>query len=161
MALLTRQSSEEHLGCLPFSDADVLPRSGNRIGLPTFGMIWMWPPHSNSGKWSFWGSLTKNVIILVVTVTGRGDNLWYDYVWLSSKNQHDLTAEFSQDMRPDHVNVNFTIKRKKYQTSQIESHTHGRMLLHMRHLDMFWQPPARNQSELPLLFVCMSDHRAK
>ena len=36
-------------------------------------LCWIWHPPSNSGKWRFrLGSPTKNVIILVVTVTVRG-----------------------------------------------------------------------------------------
>ena len=43
------------------------------IHLVKIGLSWIWPPHSNSGKWRFrLGFPTKNVIILVVTVTVRG-----------------------------------------------------------------------------------------
>ena len=35
---------------------------------------WVVPPPSNSGNERLEGSPTKNVIILVVTLTGRGDN---------------------------------------------------------------------------------------
>ena len=35
---------------------------------------WVVPPPSNSGNEGLEGSPTKNVIILVVTLTGRGDN---------------------------------------------------------------------------------------
>ena len=38
---------------------------------------WVVPPPSNCGKWRFIGIPTKNVIVLVVTVTGRGDNPMY------------------------------------------------------------------------------------
>lgn len=38
-------------------------------------VFWVVPLASNSGKWRFkFGSPTKNVMILLVTVTGKGDN---------------------------------------------------------------------------------------
>ncbi len=37
----------------------------------------LFPLPSNSGKWKFIGSPTKNVEIPVVTITGKGDNLMY------------------------------------------------------------------------------------
>ena len=38
---------------------------------------WVVPPPRNSGKWRFIGSPTRNIIILVLTVTGQGDNPKY------------------------------------------------------------------------------------
>ena len=53
------------------------PASYVIVSLPE-GMHWIWPPPSNSGKWRFRvGFPTKNVIILVVTVTGRGPHPRY------------------------------------------------------------------------------------
>ncbi len=40
-------------------------------------IIWVVPPPSNSGNEGLQGFPTKNVIILVVTLTGRGDNPTY------------------------------------------------------------------------------------
>ena len=38
-------------------------------------VFWVVPLASNSGKWRFkFGSPTKNVMILLVTITGKGDN---------------------------------------------------------------------------------------
>ena len=64
------------------SDLEILFRSREtiRVGYAFFfkgnwNMFWVVPPPSNSGKWRFrLGSPTKNVTILVVTVTGQGDN---------------------------------------------------------------------------------------
>ncbi len=49
--------------------------SSNFFNRSLMKLPWVVPPPSNCGKWRFrLGSPTKNVIILVVTVTGRGDN---------------------------------------------------------------------------------------
>ena len=44
---------------------------------------WVVPPPSNSGNEGLWGFPTKNVIILVVTLTGRGDNPNYRSIMIS------------------------------------------------------------------------------
>ncbi len=52
---------------------DLVNAYGNLVGRYTLGCP---PSQDSSGKWRFSsGSPTKNIIILVVTVTGHGDNL--------------------------------------------------------------------------------------
>ena len=47
-------------------------------GRSWYSICWVVPPPSNCGKWRFIGIPDpKNVIILVVTITGRGDNPKY------------------------------------------------------------------------------------
>ena len=46
-------------------------------------IIWVVPPPSNSGNEGLEGFPTKNVIILVVTLTGRGDNPMYHFEYLA------------------------------------------------------------------------------
>ena len=53
---------------------------GRSISMRT-KVVW-WPPPSNSGKWRFIGIPTKNMILLVVTVTVRGPHPKQRYIKL-------------------------------------------------------------------------------
>ncbi len=67
-------------------------------------ITWVVPLPSNSGKWRFIGiseSPTKHEIILVVTITGKGDNPTYHHVWKSLYDKH-LTLVLA---RPGHSRV--------------------------------------------------------
>ena len=61
-----------------------------------WSILWVWPPPSNSGKWRCSsGSPTKNVIILVVTVTGRGPHPIYINIVLKELPQLWIYNDYS------------------------------------------------------------------